>query len=65
MLGDRSADEPSLTDREAGEMAELGFRFSEFRPETGLYRLALSDRTYNRFLPVARNAAPDVCVALR
>lgn len=45
VLGDRSADKPPLTDREAGDMAQLGFRFSEFRPETSLYRLSPSYRT--------------------
>ena len=44
-LGDRSADLTPLTDREAGEMAQLGFRFSEFRPETGRYRLSPGYRT--------------------
>lgn len=44
-LGDRSADTPPLTDLEAGEMAQLGFRFSEFRPETGRYRLSPGYRT--------------------
>ena len=44
-LGDRSADKPPLTDLEAGDMARLGFRFSEFRPETGGYRLSPGYRT--------------------
>ena len=44
-LGDRSADRPPLTDLEAGEMAMLGFRFAEFRPETGRYRLSPNYRT--------------------
>jgi len=44
-LGGRSADRPTLTDREAAEMAMLGFRFAEFRPESGRYRLSPSYRT--------------------
>lgn len=44
-LGARSADKPLFSDVEAGEMAQLGFRFAEFRPETGLYRLSPSYRT--------------------
>ncbi len=44
-LGDRSADRPPLTDREASDMAVLGFRFAEFRPETGRYRLSPNYRT--------------------
>ena len=44
-LGERSADRPPLTDREAADMAMLGFRFAEFRPETGRYRLSPNYRT--------------------
>jgi hypothetical protein len=44
-LGDRSADKPEFSDAEAGDMARLGFRFSEFRPETGRYRLSPGYRT--------------------
>ena len=44
-LGDRSADRPEFSDLEAGDMARLGFRFSEFRPETGRYRLSPGYRT--------------------
>lgn len=44
-LGARSADRPPLTDREAADMAMLGFRFAEFRPETGRYRLSPNYRT--------------------
>ena len=44
-LGQRSADRPPLTDREAADMAMLGFRFAEFRPETGRYRLSPNYRT--------------------
>lgn len=45
VLRDRSADAPQLSDAEAGDMAQLGFRFSEFRPETGRYRLNPAYRT--------------------
>ena len=48
-LGDRSADAPKLSDSEADAMARLGFRFAEFRPETGEYRLSPSYRTLQNF----------------
>ena len=44
-LGERSADRPPLSDQEAADMARLGFRFAEFRPESGGYRLSPSYRT--------------------
>ncbi len=44
-LGERSADRPPLTDSEASDMAMLGFRFAEFRPEAGRYRLSPNYRT--------------------
>lgn len=69
-LGDRSADRPALSDLEAGEMAQLGFRFSEFRPESGRYRLSPGYRTlqnldrgtltYQQSETEARRAAPPV-----
>lgn len=48
-LGHRSADAPKLSDSEADAMARLGFRFAEFRPETGEYRLSPSYRTLQNF----------------
>lgn len=48
-LGDRSADTPDLSDHEAADMARLGFRFAEFRPEGGRYRLSPSYRTLQNF----------------
>ena len=48
-LGARSADAPKLSDSEADAMARLGFRFAEFRPETGEYRLSPSYRTLQNF----------------
>lgn len=44
-LADREADKLRFTDQEAAEMAALGFRFAEFRPETGVYRLSHAYRT--------------------
>jgi hypothetical protein len=45
LLGDRSADRPELSLAEASEMASIGFRFAEFRPETGKFRLSPAYRT--------------------
>ena len=46
-LGTRDADHPALSPAEAGEMAQLGFRFSEFRHETGRYRLSPGYKTWH------------------
>lgn len=46
-LFDRDADRPELAPEEAGEMAALGFRFTEYRPETGRFRLAPAFRTWH------------------
>jgi hypothetical protein len=39
-LADRTSRELPLTLAEASQMAEAGFRFAEFNPEQGRYRLS-------------------------
>ena len=39
-LADRNRKELSLTLAEASQMAEAGFKFAEFEPEYGRYRLS-------------------------
>lgn len=46
-LGARDADRPDLSAEEAVAMAGLGFRFSEFRHETGRYRLSPAYKTWH------------------
>lgn len=39
-LANRTTREPSLTLAEASQMAEAGFKFAEFDPEYGRFRLS-------------------------
>lgn len=46
LVRDRDAERPELTrEEEAEEMAALGFRFAEFEPEEGRFRLSLPYKT--------------------